>query len=383
MTAVDTLGIHGPAVTKITVADMADKLLTLDTVRERLAQTEPMTSVGFPVSDRIGFRMESGCFWDHETVQGDQLVKAYLTVGDSEYQMSKDALLEATSLCGLPQAYVLKSPSKLIEPHLNFWYKGGFDNKEYKALVVGNDKCLAVTRGTIEPFSNLGLLDQALDAISEKYGDGEVYVDPKFEHSLRQTSLRLIIPEYMRVMAGTGLDNDTWSMGIQIMNSLIGQSQTSIDGYMFRWWCTNGAIDTLNNSGKWSRKSGGQGEEDVMEWARQSVDSVLGGLEGTLDKVQAMADINIEEDSARAILEEIFNTYRIPGQARQLVIDNMVDETNMTMYSVMQAITAAANHPDVDPKHIVGLMECGGSLPHTAQERCNACHRFTATAHVH
>jgi hypothetical protein len=384
MTAIDTQGVHGPAAAKVTVQDAYDngKLLDLDTVRERLAKSEPMAAVGFPVSDRIGFRIESGWNWDAETVDGDALVQAFLTIDNSEYQMSKDALLEATSLCGLPQAYVMKTPARLIQPHLNFWYKGGFDDtKEYKALVVGGTNCLAITRGTISPFSNLRLLDATLESVEEKYGKGTVYVDNKFEHSLRQTSLRLVIPEYLRVMEGTGTDNDTWSTGVQILNSLIGASQTSIDGYMFRYWCSNGAIDiAANSASKWSRRSGGQDENDVMEWARAAVDDVLGGLEATLDKVQAMTEMNIE-GNAMAVLEEVFNTYRIPGQARQLVLANMVDEDNLTMYALMQAITAAANHPDVNPQHILGLLEAGGALPHQAADRCDSCQRFIKHSH--
>lgn len=381
---IDVWGSHGTAVKSVTIQDMLDrgKFLTLDQVRETLATTEPCESVGFPVSSEIEFKLDMNWEYDAAKMAGTDLVDAYVKIRDKEYRLTKDAILGATSTCGLSTAYVLKTPAPLITPHLNFWYKGGFDDhKEFKALTVGGDKCLAVMKGTIEPFSNLRLLEKTLDAIEARYGESEVYADSKFTHSLRRTDLRLITPAYMRQMADTGEDNDNWLAGIQHLNSLIGERQTSFDAYMFRILCTNGAIDTCATSGKWSRKSGGQGEE-VYEWARAAVDSVLGGLEDSLDMVQAMTEISVGEE-ASDVLEEIFDNYGIPGAARQLVTENMVNSDDLTMYGIMQAITAAANEPDVDPNHVIGLMEAGGSLPRIANQRCGSCKRFTANGHEH
>lgn len=385
MQDIDVWGSHGNKVDHISASDMVDrsKLLTLDHVRGVLATTEPCDSVGFPVSSDIDFKLEKGWNYEAKDMAGTDLVSAYVTIHGKEYQMSKDAILETASLCGISKAYALKTPAGLIEPHLRFWYRGGLDeSKEYKALTVGGDKCLAVMKATINPFSNLRLLEESLNSIEAKYGEGEVFVDPKFEHSLRRTHLRLVVPEYLRQMTGTNEDNDNWSIGVQVLNSLIGEQQTSFDGYMFRWLCTNGAIDTFANSSRWSRKSGGQGDE-VYEWARSAVDEVLGGLEHSLDLVQESANIAIAKGDVKDALQEIFDTFAIPGQARQLVIDNMIEEDNLTMYHVMQAITAAANSPEVDPNHVLGLMEAGGSLPRVAHNRCGSCKRFTTQIHSH
>ncbi len=381
--AIDIWGSHGNKVDHVSVDDMIvrSKLLTLDQVRERLSTTEPCDSIGFPVSDAIDFNLESGWNYEAQNLAGTDLVRAHIKIRDDEYQLSKDAALELGQLCGISQKYMLKTPGKMIEPHLRFWYRGGLDEaKEFKALTVGGDKCLAVMKSTINPFSNLRLMEKMLESIEAKYGKGMVYADNKFTHSLRSTHLRLVIPEYLRKMEGTGEDEDYWSIGAQLLNSLIGDHQTSLDGYMFRYLCTNGAIDTFANSSRWSRKSGGQGE-DVYEWCRAAVDDVLGGLENSLDLVQASAEIAIDEGDVNSALTEIFEQFAIPGQARQLVVENMVEEDNLTMYHLMQAITAAANSDRVDPTHVVGLMEAGGSLPHIANQRCGSCKRFTA--HIH
>ena len=41
------------------------------------------------------------------------------------------------------------------------------------------------------------------------------------------------------------------------------------------------------------------------------------------------------------------------------------------MYGVMQAITQAANRPEINPGHMQELMRVGGDIAHTSHARCN------------
>jgi len=200
-------------------------------------------------------------------------------------------------------------------------------------------------------------------------------VDSKFHHSLARTHVRLVIPESTFNIENSGTPNDIWSIGLNLRNSLTGAEQTSIDGYLFRWWCSNGAIDTHATSGTWSRRSNGQDADDVYEWARTVVDDVLGGMEGSFDALQQMTDISIEGDVLQ-ILQDIFAHYKVPARNRQAVIDNLVGDTELTAYSLLNAITAVANDPDMDPREQTRLLQIGGDLPYAATDRCNACHRL-------
>src|SRR5882724_2819536 len=317
----------------VTVDDMRDTLLTLDTVREALATTEPLSEHGLTVGS-TNFSLAPA--WNHvlDTTEGTDVVDATVSIGTSEFQLSKDAVFQATSACGLPAAYVKKTPARLIESHLNYWYGSdrGLGDKDLKLLVT-QDRGAAVTRSTVHPFSNLRLLEEALSGIEDRYGAGEVLADSKFHHSLARTHLRLIVPEHTYRIEDTGTPNDIWSMGINLSNSLTGVEQTSLDGYLFRWWCFNGAIDTNAASGTWSRRSGGQEESDVYEWARSVVDEVLGGLEGSFDAIQEMARTPVAGD-VNQILRETFATYKLPARNRQAVIANLVEDDQMTMYSL-------------------------------------------------
>jgi hypothetical protein len=358
---------------------LKDKLISLDTLRESLSATEPISTVGFPTGESVKFRVQPA--WNHEVEkkQGSDALDVSVRVGQQEFQLTRDALFEATSLMGMPKGYAQKCPAKLLEPQLNYWYQGGLGQKDLK-LITSAGRAAAITKASLAAFSNIELLDRALQGIYAQYGEGvEVLADYKFEHSLKRTRFRLIVPDHVRRIASARDSDDApdnWSMGLQVKNSITGVDKTAVQGYLFAWWCTNGAIDTFADSGEWSRRSGGQSEEEVYAWAREAVDDVLGGLEHSLDKVQSLTDIEVEGE-ASDVLRDVFEQYRIPTSERRAIIDNMVNSTSLTMYDVMQAVTAAANGQDMTPAHAELLMQVGGDLPHAAHQRCDSCHRLT------
>lgn len=368
--------------TTVAIETMKPKLHSLDHVRNVLAATEPLSTYNFTVGDAIRFTLTPG--WHHgiDSRAGTEPVDAYIHIGKgagtNDYRLTKDALLEATSACGISKTYAGRCPAELLEPQLNYWFREGLAsrpsaNRDFQLLTAAGHGA-AITRSSIVPFSNLRLLEETLDRIETRWGKGEVLVDYKFTHSLRKTHLRLVIPGYQRRIDGTGTQDDYWSLGLQLKNSLIGEERTSIDGYLFRWVCTNGAIDTRATSGTWTRRGGGN-ENQVYEWARQAVDDVLGGLEPALDAVQAMVDIPIEGE-ATEVLRDVFEHYKVPLPERARIVENMVEANQLSMYSIMAAVTQVANDATLEPSHIENLLRMGGDLPHAATSRCDACRRL-------
>lgn len=355
----------------ITADQVRDKLLSLDTVRQRLAQTEPVTGVTFAMDapESVGATFTLGDHWAQAPDLADESpIDGTVRIGPETYTLTKGALLEMTSALNITKKYAQKCPPALLTPHINHWCRS--EDKEVKALIVpdasGETAGLvqAFTKASIEPFSNLRFLDHAIESIEATYGTGaEVLVDYKFHHDFARTRMRLVIPEHVRAIR----EGDNWSAGVQIGNSLIGASPTSLKGYLFRWWCTNGCITTRSESGSWNRRRGGQGEE-VYEWARHAVDEILGGLEHEFEAIEVMANTAVREDDLNDVLADLFDRYRVPLAARGPVIEEMVNTDDLTMYGVMQAITQAANHVESNggdlPDHMSErLMTVGGDLP--------------------
>jgi hypothetical protein len=358
----------------VTVDEMRGKLLTVDEARERLATTEPLTELPFDSSSDVKFRLHDG--WNHgaKSRTDTEVVDASVSVNGTEVRLTQGALYKAMEQIHLSKGIGTDTPPEYIEPLINYWFRNGFgEEKQHKILAVDGVGS-AIVRASVKPYSNIELMDRILQGISAKYGDGEVLVDYKFLHNLDETRMRLIVPEYRRDIVNTGTDNDTWSVGIDFRNSLTGKKQTSVSGYLFRWWCTNGAIDTLNDAGTWSRRGSAGQSDEVYEWARQAVDEVLGGLESSLDHVQAMTDMTLEGHTID-VLEDYYDKYRIKPELRDAVTSHMVDESNLTMYSLMQAFTQVANDADLSPDKAAEMMRIGGHIAATSNDRCDSCQR--------
>lgn len=366
----------------ITVDSMRDKLLSVDEVRTMLAASEPMSSVPFTVGNAIRFHAESG--WNHglKALAGSDRVNVFVKLGMGNfvatYQLTKNCVYEMCQVFGFRREYTEVCPAELLVPAMNYWFREGLLGKgrgktDFQFMVNG-DTAVAFTKQSLRPFSNLALLDQAVAGIQARHGPVEILADYKTTHTLRQTTVRLIVPNGFRTIE-SDTPADIWSTGIQFKNSLTGASQTSIDGYLFRWVCTNGQIDARASSGAFTRRKDAT-EAEVYAWARQAVDDVLGGLESSLDAVQALTSLHIDGSLADT-LRDIFEHHRIPIAQRGKIIALLTQYPGeVTMYVIMNAITQVANERGLEASTVEGLMRVGGDMPHTADQRCGACHRM-------
>lgn len=361
----------------VSIEQMRPKLLTVDKAKERLSATEPLAPMNIGSNDKVQFVFEPDWALELDAIHEDQRVAASVVVNGDEFPLTKAAALQAGSLHGIQGSYMRKTPPSLIEPHLNYWYGKGIGENEYNALALGDDGVVsAFTKPHTRPFSNLELLDRALDAIKPHY-DGEVLVDYKFEHSVIATNVRLILPEYTREIVDSnmfdvpGNDSDIWSAGIHYSNSLTGKSMTSFDGYLFRWWCTNGATTQLAATGAWNRRNNGQDLDDVYKWAQESVDEIFSGLDFAFEKVQALTRLDISHNLGE-VLAEVFQTHRVPVSQRQQIIDELTGVSPVTMYHVQQAITRTANDASIGQGRADTIMRIGGQLSQTVFDPKNA-----------
>jgi hypothetical protein len=370
----------------VTVEQMQEQLHSVDWARQKLAETEPLFEYVFTTGN-VKLVLEDadaeGKPWFERELTG--VAPAYLEVGDGgdRFQLTRQALMETASVCHIPRAYQVEIPPSLLAQNINWWLSTGLGERDLKMLSSENIPVAtpatpwpepgwlarAVCRATISPFSNLALMDRMLAGLEQQYGKGEVLVDYKFHHDLEATAMRLIVPGKQRVISGTPVADDTWSTGLQLKNSLIGLTQTQLDGYLFRWWCTNGSIDTLATSGGFARR--GASEDDALAWAAESVEEILGGLEHTLDEVQEMTSMPVTGD-VTTVLGDLFREHGLPGRDQSRVIAAMADTEDMTMYGLMQAVTQAANLDDLPQRSVEALLRMGGHLVRAASAgRCS------------
>jgi hypothetical protein len=362
--------VHSNAVS---LDEMAGTLLTLDEVRETLAASEPLAPHSFPTGSAVVFTLaEDWHSYGDTALAGTSTVRT--AIGGTELQLTKAAVIEAGALCGVPREHQQKIPAALLAAEMNWWYQSGFGDRTFKLLTQHGDTVLGMCRDTINPFSNLALLNEALAGIERQYGTGEVLADYKFAHNLEHTGLRLIIPGQQRIISGTRVADDSWSTGLYLRNSLIGLKPPELTGYLFRHWCTNGCYDTLSTVRAGRRQI--REEAEAVEWMTHAVDQVLGGLEHTLDEVQALTEIPVAGDVA-VVLGDLFAQHGVPRAERTRVLNDMADiGGDLTMYDVQAAMTRAANAQGLSDRSVDVLLSAGGHIAHGAGERCTSCRRI-------
>lgn len=349
----------------ITLDSMRDRLLTLEQAEAELRKTEPVTVSEVGTDTGVHFTMENGWTDAAEELDDTATVPVIMSIGGVDRPMTKEAAYMAASRIGLSNAYVRKTPANLIQHHLNYHYST--PEKAFSVLSVA-DTVSAFTRASLQPFSNMELFDSVVSGIRKQYGqDTEILADYKILNTLERTDVRFIVPEHARTITDGGMrdvpagEADVWSAGVHLSNSVIGKTQTAVEAYLFRWWCTNGATTTLDNVGRWSRRSNGDGA-DVYLWAQEAVDEVLGGMEYRFNEVQALTGLNIAGNTAD-VVRDIFTQYEIPVSQREDITAQLLESETLTLYTVMNAITQAANREGLSPQRADRLMRIGGSIP--------------------
>lgn len=349
-----------------TISQMKPKLLSLDQARATLAKTEPLGETFVDGDSVTKFRFDPEWAFTLDTTHGTDPVQALVSINGTEYQLTKDAVITAATAFGLPAVHAKQLPAHLMEQEMNYWFGAGMGNAAFNVLTFGPDSVAsAFVKPSKRAFSNLALLDAIEGRIHERLGSTEILVDYKLAHSITTTDVRVILPEILHQISGTDTDDDQWSAGIHLSNSLIAKGQTSVEPYLFRWVCTNGATtqyDSDSSRHRWNRRSSGQDQEQALAWARSAVDEVFEGLPKKWVELQKLTQLSIESNAGE-IIREVFKTYGVPVTQQNEIISELLETNNLTMYALMQSITQLANNPTLKPERADTLMRIGGSIP--------------------
>lgn len=352
----------------VTLDQMKSKLLTEDQIMTELGKTEPLSVEHISNETKVKFSLAPDWAEGIDALHVESTLDGVqMRVNGVERQITKGALFQAAAKFGLTAPYIKKLPARLTQGLLDYHYSGGMGQTEMSMFTV-HDRISAFTRPTLTPFSNIQLAEKVIEGIRKNHGsDLPIFADYKHLNTLAETNVRFIVPTTDREITGGGMsdvpsgEDDTWLAGIHLRNSAVGKGQTSLEAYLFRWWCTNGATTTLNDVGVWSRRVNGQ-QDDVYEWAREQVDEILGGMEARFDEVQALTRLSVAVNTGD-VLREIFSRYEVPVSQRDTIQGRLLETENPTMYAIMNEITRVANEDDMEDKRRDRLMRIGGAIP--------------------
>jgi len=288
---------------------------------EALAPTEGLSHVDVEmgVTSGISFKQGSG---------GQPIV----TLAGEEHEMTTRGLQEAARGVGIPSTYSAKCPIDLLFQNLAFWYSGGCAGKLRFFLQHG--VVIGCNANRPKYYSNMRLLEQAEQII----GDNAILGYHQVHTSLDHSAVSVVVNRTFEAVPG-----DILYGGVTLQNSVIGERRIEITPYIFRQWCSNGAI-TAENINQWSHRND---DGDIGPWVRSSTQSALNALDQEFQQIRRLTEISVE-GHVPDTLRSLFRKFGIPVTTQKEIVQTAATQRDGqgpgTMYDIWNSVTRVATH---------------------------------------
>lgn len=373
--------------------DTEGVMLPVSAVREKLAATEPGDSVRF-WTGLPDLRAVYGKGW----AEGEPTMAApaWLFMPDGTcYQLTRQAASQLGSKCRVNQKQQEWLPVWLLDQTATWALTEGLGDKELQLFLAPGDGegppkeggaepdavrlASAVCGATIEPFSNLRLLDVVLLATRAAFGHAtadHAVVDYKFFNDLEHASFRVVFPDLQQTVAG---EDDAWCYGIEVSNSPIGLKQLVVNGYMFRFSSTGGISDVENTAGGFSRR--GSSPDEAYAWCAEAVTRIYEGMESAFNGLRALLASDMDEDY-EPVMTQLFKESPVAKELQLRILEDLEGEPEeLTMLHLAAAASETANLEDSTWRDVHTLLELAGHIVHQGGGMCrgqleNGCRRL-------
>ena len=285
-----------------------------------------------------------------------------LSVGvkGEEYELTEEAFNLASRSIGLSRAYIEKSPLSLMFQNLNYWYGGGLTRK--MRFLVKDRRVVSISPNLVEIVSNMELLE----AVEEELGQDNILGYYRPSTNLNYSRFSVVGGKNVELAEG-----DRFYGGVQVQNSIMGEHTLEISPYVFRQWCSNGAI-SARHLRKWSRRDE---VGSLRPWVGESVREAWGALDEEFEKIGNLASIRVD-GNLETVLRSMFHDYGIPRKIQEEISQRAEVDKPKTMYDIYNIVTRIATHnPDLKPIASRRMQLVGGLVVRNG-ERCSTCHRL-------
>jgi hypothetical protein len=217
----------------------------------------------------------------------------------------------------------------LITPALNFFYTQ--DANKMVRVMTKKDQAVAVSVKPRDKFISFDTILQAMEAhIGTKHIIG--YHNPMIDwQAIRFAVVQDTSFEVIR--------KDLLNIGIRITHSIAEIVSTSIQVYVYRQWCSNGAT-TQDTIGTFTRS---QGFGDFDKWVGSAISEANKTVEEEKKRLQRLTEITVTNKTS-TVVEHILSN--VPRRIGNVVRDRLLDVKPKNLYDVYNAITEISTHYD-------------------------------------
>jgi hypothetical protein len=373
--------------------DQDGVMLSVRVVREQLAAFDSLSSsCHWTGTDQIEVVYGKG--WTETELT--EATSAWLKADNRVYQLTRQAAGQLASTCRVNRKFGEWLPPELLSMAVTWALREGLGEKEIKLLLSGRGEpgpfwtapepaegqelspeeleppacplAVAQTRATVEPFSNVELLDAVIMAARAAFGDAAAeaaLIDYKFFSDWEHTSFRVVFPDVQQTVDG---DEDAWCYGIEVTNSAIGLKQTTLTGYLFRFSTTGGLVDIENAAGGYNRR--GSTPEAAYAWAAESAGEIFGGMEPAFDGLRQLMTSDVDGD-LDTVMGQLFHDSPVSKELKLRVLEDLeMNPEQLTMLHLADAASVAANVEDSTWRDVRTLHDLAGHILHQGGGMC-------------
>jgi hypothetical protein len=248
---------------------------------------------------------------------------------------------------------------------MNFFYGNGLS--EPVRAVVRGDMLLSMTHDRVktEVISN----ERIVNAAQNRLGDN-ILGFHKVSSDLNLTRIGIVTNKTFAPVDSE--PTDILYGGIQIKNSILGKDVVEVSPYIFRQWCSNGAI-TSESLGKYTRKKHNGGLEPWIEEIIGNADTLL---DREFERIRHLTSISVVGHVSE-VLAGIQKDQHISGKIIEEVQNQAISSNAQTMYDLWNAITRVSTHSQISTIASMRLAKIAGAVT-KQHELCCSCHRIMA-----
>ena len=325
------------------------KLLDRSEVTATLAPTENLEFTDLKPGDNLEVRFHGSK--DSPVVD----------LGGRELRIIPTALQSVAKCCGLPGKFTASCPSDLLFPI--FDYNFGEGMKKPSRAITRGDQLISMTADRVrtQVVGNERLLQLAEEKIGREHivGYHQVYTD------LKHSTMAIVTDQNFEPVR-----EDTLFGGIKIQNSIMGQDTIEVSPYVFRQWCSNGAI-TEKSLGRYTRKK----RDNLDNWFHEIIEGASSELDKEFERIRHLPGISVKGHIAE-VVNGIAHDKRVSQKITKKVLDEAIESKSETMYDIYNAFTKIASHnTDLSPLAANRLQHVAGIIS-KEHEICETCHRI-------
>lgn len=304
------------------------QLLQKKDMEEAFKPTEGISNVDVELGTLSKFRFKLGAVGQAKNVP-------IVTFLDKEFPMTTKAVAEAARLVGIPVNYANKCPSDMLNPHLEHWWGPGGSGRA--RFYIQNGSIVGCSPNVTSKYhSNAEILTIVEEAIgSDKIGILG-YNPPSV--SLDQSVFSVVTDQCFEAKTG-----DMLYGGIEIQNSVTGDTAIEIAPFIFRQVCSNGMI-VSEGLGRWSRR---EEDSNFSSWAYSASKSATQRIGGEFHRIKKLTEVPVGQ-RADNTLRSLFQKFGISNRTQVEIVEESqaTNEGNgpENMYDIWNAITRVATH---------------------------------------